>query len=172
MFGLRWGIKHSFVDYIRRMPDGQGAVSNGARPVGDYEIVYAPEATGHRPGPDGSSERFWLFNGDVRFAGHFGMLSVRIAYPRIVLSGDQAQLDIADPYSNDREQRLFLATLTLTEVPAEDGVERWVGSDVRLAAGGVELFNEVYPAGEKLEDLRIDVPLVTPEGQAGPIAAE
>ena len=121
-YGLRWAIKRSFVDYLRRMPDGRAVVGAGAFSLGD-EIVFPPEAAGRRTAPDGTAERYWTFLGDVRFSGHFGMLSVQFAAPRIDLRGDRGELSIADG-----EARLSLVTLRVAPGPADEEVERWAGT--------------------------------------------
>ena len=72
-FGLRWSIKTSFIDYVRRMPGGKGWVGDGAAPVGSHEILFAPVATEWGPTANGTVERSWIFRGDVRFSGHAGM---------------------------------------------------------------------------------------------------
>src|ERR1700712_3310769 len=131
-FGLRWAIKRSFIDYIRRMPDGTASIEAGALPVDDDEVLFAPESTARRAGPDGANHRMWSFFGDVRFGGHFGMLSVRVAQPRIILADGVGDLDIADPPRATPEQRLPLLTLELQELPAEAGTERWAGTGSQL----------------------------------------
>ena len=165
-FGLRWAIKRSFIDYIRRMPDGTASIEAGALPVGDDdEVLFAPEATGQRLGPDGTTHRMWSFFGDVRFGGHFGMLSVRVAKPRIILAGGVGYLDIADPTRANPEQRLHLLTLKLQELSAGPDTERWAGTDSQLTEAGSELFNEVYQPGEPFEDLTLTVPLIRQDNE-------
>ncbi|SHN12936.1 HtaA domain-containing protein [Cryptosporangium aurantiacum] len=155
-YGLRWAIKRSFVDYVRRMPDGKGFVSAGAFPAGPHDIVFPPEAAGRRTAPDGTAERYWTFHGDVRFSGHFGMLFVQFAEPRIDLRGEQGELSIADG-----SERLSLATLRIAPVPTDEDVELWAGTEVALTESGAGLFNDVYPVGEQLEDLLITLPVTT-----------
>lgn len=159
-YGLLWGLKKSFVDYIGRMPDGKGVVSGGAVSTATGEVRYPPETSGRRPGADGGEDRFWLFAGEVRFSGHYGMLSVRIAAPRIVLIGGAASLDVAVPTAADADARLTLVTLRLTPEPGDDGVEQWASTDVALTDAGVALFNDVYRPGEPFDDLRITLPIV------------
>lgn len=160
-YGLRWGIKRSFIDYVGRMPDGKGSVGGGAIPVGVNEVLYAPDTTGRRPGTDGDEERFWSFLGDVRFSGHFGMLFVRVAGPTVTMRGAEAELTVEDPFQeNESSERLLLATLRLEQQAAPDGMEIWNGSDVQLAETGTELFNNVYPPGEPFEPLTLTLPII------------
>ncbi|MDT9593718.1 HtaA domain-containing protein [Nocardioides zeae] len=160
--GLRWGVKASFVEYVRRSPGGKGSVSDGAVPVGATEVLYAlaptpPEA----PAP--GSARAWAFLGDVRFAGHGGMMFVRLAAPWVEVGPTGALLSIEDPHGAEGAPRVPLAELTLREqVSAEaraDGVELWTSDDVRLTAQGAALFNDVYAPGETMDPLSVVVPI-------------
>ncbi|HWC83787.1 MAG TPA: HtaA domain-containing protein [Pseudonocardiaceae bacterium] len=163
-FGLRWGVKRSFVEYIRRMPDGKGAAGSGAVSVGDDEICFAPEVSGRRPDANGGEERFWAFRGDVRFSGHFGMLFVRLADPMLHMQGNgEAELTVDDPEKEGEENRLPLVTLRLARQESPVEVEIWQGSEVRLSEPGTGLFNNVYPPGEPFEPLTLVVPVVPEE---------
>jgi hypothetical protein len=156
--GLSWGIKRSFVDYVRQMPDGQSALGEGAV-IGDGgDYVFPPLRSARRAGPGNTIEQLWEFGGDVRFGGHFGMLFVRIAFPVISVRDGLGELTIADPYVSDGGARLALATVSMVQQPASDGQLIWLGSDVRLSAVGCEVFNNVYPVGELFDPLTIVVP--------------
>lgn len=155
-FGLLWGIKRSFVAYVRRMPDGQGSIHDGAVPLGGDTILF-PVGEGSAAS-GGDAERTWAFRGDVRFRGHAGMLFVRVAAPLVTVRGDRAELSIEDPYARPEAARVPLVTLRLAPGPAPDGAEVWLGSDVRLTEAGAELFNDVYEAGEPFEQLSIILP--------------
>jgi hypothetical protein len=153
-FGLLWAIKRSFVAYVRRMPDGQGSVHDGAVPLGEDTILFpAAESTG----ADG--DRTFTFRGDVRFRGHGGMLFVRVAAPVITVRGDRAELSIEDPYARADADRVPLVTLQLEAGPAPEGAQVWLGSDVRLTEAGAVLFNDVYQPGEQFEQLSVILPL-------------
>jgi len=163
-FGLRWGIKASFLEYLQRMPDGKGLLGDGAVPVGTNEILFPPEHTGWRPSPDGVPDRFWAFHGDVRFSGHFGMLFVRVAFPALTLRGELAELTVAPLEDTEGAERLTLVTLRLAQQPSPEGIEIWRGTDVRLTETGAGLFNDVYPPGEEFEPLTVTVPLLDASG--------
>jgi Htaa len=154
-FGLAWAIKRSFVAYVRRMPDGQGSISDGATVLGEDTILF-PLDGGPAGGDD--ADRSWAFRGDVRFKGHAGMLFVRVAAPLITLRGGQAELSIEDPYARPGAERVPLVTLQLEPGPAPEGAEVWLGSDARLTEAGSTLFNDVYPPGEPFERLSLIVP--------------
>ena len=155
--GLRWGIKGSFVDYVRRMPDGKGSVGNGAHPVGTGDLFYEYDdeastfATDDRPA-------VWAFRGDVRFSGHFGMLFVRVAHPRLEVRGAAAVLTIEDPEARDGAPRVPLVTATLQHVSTRDGTQVWGSDDVALTSEGVALFNNVYTEGEPFEPIVVQLP--------------
>jgi hypothetical protein len=158
-FGLAWGIKRSFIAYVRRMPDGKGSLGDGAIPLGEDTILFP--ADGRSSGaetPGGEADRSWAFRGDVRFQGHGGMLFVRVAAPLITLRGEQAELSIEDPYARPDAERVPLVTLQLEPGPAPEGAEVWLGSDARLTEAGSVLFNDVYPPGEPFERLSLIVP--------------
>ncbi|KAF0956797.1 HtaA domain-containing protein [Rhodococcus sp. T7] len=149
--GLRWGIKASFLDYIARMPDGRGTVSDGARPTEHNEMVFEPAPEVAAPA---GVDRFMAFRGDVRFGGHFGMLFVRIADPWVTVRGRTADLTVLDPHHPEVEARLHLVTFTL-DSSTQSGTITWTGSDVRLTPDGAGLFNDVYPPGEPFEPITI-----------------
>jgi hypothetical protein len=153
--GLRWGIKASFIDYVRRMPDGKGSVGDGAVPVGTGDLFYEYDAEAS------TADAVLAFRGDVRFSGHFGMLFVRIANPRLELDGSSAVLTIDDPDARADAPRVPLVTARMQHVGTRDGTQVWGSDDVALTAEGVALFNEVYPAGEPFEPLVVQVPIRT-----------
>jgi hypothetical protein len=166
-FGLRWGIKSSFIDYVRRMPDGRGWVGDGATPIDTHEIVYAPEAAEWGATGDDSGGRSWAFRGDVRFSGYAGMLFVQVASPILTLLDGldgTARLSVASPGRSAGPERLPLVTLRLGWEPAPDGIEVWSGTDVRLTESGTALFDDVYPAGEPFEPLTVRLPVLDRAG--------
>lgn len=155
--GLRWGIKGSFVDYVRRMPDGRGSVGNGAHPVGTGDLFYEFDEDASNLAPD-QEPAVWAFRGDVRFSGHFGMLFVRVANPRLEVRGATAVLTIEDPGAREGAARVPLVTATLQHVTTGDGTQVWGSDDVALTAAGVALFNDVYAEGEPFEPLVVQLP--------------
>ncbi|WP_338180424.1 HtaA domain-containing protein [Jatrophihabitans sp.] len=149
--GLVWAIKRSFVEYVRRMSDGKGWIGDRAVPFSDDRIFFTYDADASRPGA-------WSFQGDVRFSGHFGMLFVRLANPTVTLVDGRASLTIEESSETARADRLELVTMRLDLMETVGGVEYWYGTDAVLAAGGVELFNNVYAVGEPFEPLVLVVP--------------
>lgn len=150
--GLRWAIKYSFLGYVARMPDGQAYLGAGVGVTEQNELVFPLDEEETRvPG-------VFAFGGDVRFAGHYGMLFVPIARPRVEVHAGRAEMTIADPASKDGGARLRLVEFDLAEPEHDGDLERRDATDVRLAAEAVELFGDVYQAGEPFEPLAITVP--------------
>jgi len=154
--GLRWAIKASFVGYVMRMSDGRAYVSSGAGVTEGNELVFPLESDSGDAG-----ERVFSFGGKVTFTGHFGMLYVQIAHPRITIRDGAGELTVTNPESEDGE-RLPLATVEFTAPASEDGTERWDSTLVRLTPQGVALFGDVYQPGEPLEPMTIVLPLSEP----------
>lgn len=158
--GLRWGLKRSFLEYVRRMPDGKGWVGNGAVPIAGDEMFFSYDAEQSQPAEAGEPGTVYAFAGDVRFSGHFGMLSVHIVRPWLQVDGDSAVLTIAD--SDGRRRPLVRAQLQQVQLAEASPASAIIaGTAVRLDEAGVELFNDVYPAGEPFEDFVIQVPVAT-----------
>ncbi|MFN8171323.1 MAG: HtaA domain-containing protein [Candidatus Nanopelagicales bacterium] len=150
-FGLTWPIKRSFVTYVLGMPDGRAGAVEGAFPLPDLSVVFE-----HDPSVDAAAlGDGWAFRGDVRFAGHFGMLFVRIADPWLVRTDDGVLLTIADPDAQDDGPRVPLATVTVEQT----GAGEWASTAVALTAQGSELFNSVYPVGDPLDPFTLRVPV-------------
>ena len=150
-FGLTWPIKRSFVTYVLGMPDGRAGAVEGAFPLPDLSVVFEHDRSVDAAAlGDG-----WAFRGDVRFAGHFGMLFVRIADPWLVRTDDGVLLTIADPDAQDDGPRVPLATVTVEQT----GPGEWASTSVALTAQGSELFNSVYPVGDPLDPFTLRVPV-------------
>jgi hypothetical protein len=163
-FGLRWSIKPRFLDYVARTTDGRAYLSDGVVPDGHHEFLFpyeedtphvASSAAAEASGPPAG--QVFAFRGGIVFSAHFGMLYVRVAHPRITLRGDTGELTVANPASDD-DAGLRLVSFTVAGGTAENGLRRWEATDVRLAPEGVELFGDVYQAGEPFASLTITVP--------------
>lgn len=165
LLGLHWGIKASFLEYIGRMSDGRGTVTNGATPTEGNVMVFEP-AEVPTPPEAADADLFLAFRGDVRFAGHFGMLYVRIADPWLTVRGREAVLTVLDPFKPDLDPRLPLIRFTLDERPTDEDLRIWLSTDVRLTEEGTGLFNDVYQAGEPFEPLAIFLPALTAASSA------
>ncbi len=157
-YGLFWGIKSSFMQYIEQMPDGRGSLGAGAQVLASGDILFPPLQAARRTTPDNVDERIWEFGGDVRFSGHFGMLYVRIAFPAIAVQDGAGVLTVADPFGTEDGKRLTLADVTLQEQPAPPGQLIWDSTEVRMNAEGSQLFDDVYQAGEPFDEIRLVLP--------------
>lgn len=156
LLGIRWAIKRSFVDYISRSPGGIATLAGGAVATADKEIVFTPVAC---PGTGrGSSGRHMAFGGSVTFRAHGGALVVPIADPAIVIRDSGGDLTITDPFQQDCQARLTIAHFLIADYLVDAGYEHWAATNVQLASEGCALFNNVYPAGELLEQLTVIVP--------------
>jgi hypothetical protein len=154
LLGLHWAIKASFLGYIGRMADGRATATDGATPTEGNIMVFEP-ATVPVPSEAADADLFFAFRGDIRFAGHFGMLFVRIADPWIAVHGDRGVMWVLDPYKPDEKPRVPLVRFTLESRPTADDLQIWLSTDVQLTAEGTALFNDVYQAGEAFEPLAI-----------------
>lgn len=160
MSALHWGIKASFLGYIRAMADGSVTAEAGAElqesgavfplaaaPSGDAGAgtsagAGVPAASAHTTG----SRRF---RGTVRFLGHGGVLDLRIADPAVEPRAGGWVLSIRDPY--DPDARVDLATIAAFDPSGQ----QCIGSGLALTADGADLFFGPYVEGTPLDDFEI-----------------
>lgn len=138
--GMAWGIKRSFVDYVRRLDDARWDFSGGAAMTTGREL-YFPLAA-EQPG--------WpsvAFAGAVTIAAHFGALRIALDRPVVsiepggVLAAEGADLVALHP-----------------SPPVLDGdVVMW-RIDTALAPEAVPLFNGAYGDGEPFDVMTVRVP--------------
>ncbi|MFJ9390844.1 HtaA domain-containing protein [Nocardioides sp. NPDC101246] len=144
---LRWSVRASFLRYVAALPDARASVSAGALLTRDD-----PQLVVYPADPASSTPSLLAFHGDLRLAGHGGLLFVRLAGPRIELRPDgPAVLSVEDPRTEDGSgPRLPLVTVTMTRTEAG-----WSGTDAALTEEGVPLFNNVYPPGAEFDPLEV-----------------
>jgi hypothetical protein len=157
LMGLHWGIKGSFMDYIGRMADGRATVTDGATPTEGNVMVFEPAGVAPPPA-DADADLFLSFRGDIRFAGHFGLLFVRLADPQVVVRHGRGVMTVLDPSRTDGVTRLPLVHFSLEERPTHEDLRIWLSTDVRLTHEGTAVFNDVYPADEPFEPLAVFLP--------------
>jgi hypothetical protein len=154
--GLSWTIKKAFLGYIARMDDGRCSVTDGATVLSEERGLptFGFELAGHETPSPGTTRL--CFRGDVRFAGHHGMLFVRVVDPVVDVSGSRARLSVLDEGS--------CRELVEFEVVPFDSPEGggWHGTGVRLTAEGSDLFGGAYPDGEAFDDLVVALPADLP----------
>jgi hypothetical protein len=157
--GLRWGISHRFLRYIARMPDGRWSVTDGAEVVGERTFFFSPVRTSALDTGNGVLK----YRGDVRFACHQGLLFIRIADPWLSVADDGSTTLSAVTSHDETPCRVPLVTLALAP-SASPKNRRYVGRHAQLTEPGSELFNTVYPAGERFDDLTVlHHPRLTPQ---------
>lgn len=157
--GLVWPIKASFVAYVLGMEDGELAAADGATvsatQVFTFEPATASASPTASPAFDAATQRGTLaFRGDVRFVGHFGMLNVRIADPAIEFGPESIVLTAA---TGENGERIPLAILALPAPAVSDTLIAWHGVIPQLTTPGSDLFNGVYPRGQELDPLDIEI---------------
>jgi hypothetical protein len=146
--GLAWGVKDSFLQYIRGMRDGDIRWGSGAAVTSGGEFFF-PLVDIRRV----EGARVLSFRGVVTFTAHRGLLSVTIAHPRLRLRSDSADLVIRVGGVED--------TIAGVELPPQiqDGdVAMWLNSTVALAENGATLFGGTYSKGEQMAPLTVRAP--------------
>jgi hypothetical protein len=152
--GLRWGIKSSFLDYLRNMPGSQSSVT-GANFTSKKRFHFPLAESEYDPV---SGQGTIKFSGDVRFAGHFGMLLVVFIEPWVTMTPSGGLLSFADPdYYPDSTRRLPMLDLTETEWVEGDGIRHWPSVAGALRPEALEFFNNVYPVGQPFDPLDIRI---------------
>lgn len=149
--GLSWGIKRSFIDYINSLPDGSVSATNGATVAEPSLFCFSPESS------DYDVERgtgVLRFRGDVRLAGHHGMLLVRLLDPWITFTGGSGVLSIS---TGEGQDRTAVGFLTPSKPRVAGGSLVWEPVDVVISPEGSELFDGQYAAGQPMDPLFIRV---------------
>ncbi|HET6241751.1 MAG TPA: HtaA domain-containing protein [Arthrobacter sp.] len=149
--GLTWGIKRSFIDYITGLPDGAVSAADGAVMVEPGRFCFAPEDSDYSLARGAGVLRF---RGDVRLAGHHGMMFVRLLDPWIELAGGRGILSIS---TGDGQERADVGTLRSAAPRETDGYLVWEHVDVLITPAGSELFDGQYAAGQPMDPLFIRV---------------
>jgi hypothetical protein len=149
--GLSWGIKRSFIDYIASLPDGSVSATAGATVSGSSLFCFSPDSSDYDVVRGTGVLRF---RGDVRLAGHHGMLLVRLLDPWITFTSGSGVLSISTGGGPDRSAVGFLSPATPRDA---DGSLVWDHVDVVISPEGSELFDGQYAAGQPMDPLFIRV---------------
>lgn len=151
--GLTWGIKRSFIAYITGLPDGTVSATDGATVVESSLFCFAPEESDYDAALGTGVLRF---RGDVRLAGHHGMLFVRLLDPWIAFTGGRGVLSISTGGTGgqDRTAVGFLHAAAPREVA---GSLLWEDVEVVISPEGAELFDGQYAARQSMDPLFIRV---------------
>lgn len=149
--GITWGVRASFVGYIRSLRDGVIECTGGAS--------MTPGATFHFPfaGTNADEGEQWvLSSGEVYFEGHFGMMAVPLRNLALKVVPDAPATLCAE-----QEDGTFypIADVTLGDPVTTETALVWEDAPVALTATGSEYFGSQYPAGTEMAPLRLSVPL-------------
>ena len=150
-YGITWGVRASFLAYIRGASDGSIELSGDA--------AFTPEGAIHFPfarleGNESDDERWIRCGGGALFQAHFGMLRIPLQNltVRVVPGG-------ATLLSEQSDGSLFpIANVELSdpEITA-DGVV-WAAAPVALNEPGSRYFGSNYPEGTPMDPLLIRLP--------------
>jgi hypothetical protein len=151
--GLSWGIKRSFIDYITSLPDGSVSVTGGATVAGSSLFCFSPDSSDYDVARGTGVLRF---RGDVRLAGHHGMLLVRILDPWITFTGGGGALSISTGDGGGQD-RTVVAYLSPSKPLHADDSLIWDNVDVVISPEGSDLFDGQYAAGQPMDRLYIRV---------------
>lgn len=148
-YGLFWGVKESFVAYVQNLHDGKIEVKDGA----DYlssEQFYFPlkELKGNE------LQVLAIFHGSVEFQAHFGLLSLSLKSPRLVIREGSADLAV----SNQQGGWDHLAQFTLSIRDDDNTSMTWESVDATLTEAGSKFFGGPYSAGEGMSPMILRLP--------------
>lgn len=144
--GMAWGVKASFLAYIRAMPDGCIVVEGGSATTNGGEF-YFPLENAER---DASGNHTLCFGGGVRFTAHHGLLSVVLRRPRVQIHDGGGVLSV-----EHQDHLLPIADLRQIHRTLEGDVAMWVVAGVTLTKAGTSLFSGPYCLGEPLAPLTL-----------------
>jgi hypothetical protein len=151
--GLSWGIKRSFIDYINSLPDGSVSATDGATVAESFLFCFSPESSDYDVARGTGVLRF---RGDVRLAGHHGMLLVRLLDPWITFTSGSGVLSISNGDGGGQD-RTVVAFLSPSKPRHADGSLVWEQVDVVISPEGSELFDGQYAAGQPMDPLSVRV---------------
>lgn len=138
---LRWGVKESFLGYVRGLDDGRIETLGDCVQVDDVFIF--PR--------EGSVDSALGFAGGVHFTGFAGMLDIRLVDPMIEDGGDERLLTVlVGPPAI--AARVAIATIGEARRSSSGG---WTVTP-QLTFEGTRVFGDVYPVGTELAPLVVD----------------
>ncbi|OLT46373.1 hypothetical protein BJF85_17275 [Saccharomonospora sp. CUA-673] len=158
--GLTWGLKRSFVAYVARLRDGGCGAKDGGSVVDGSFFHFEPDAAEAEP----ATSEVLRFRGDVRLAGHGGLMYVMVHSPWVEFdAGGAARLTVVDiEHWPDTARRMPLADLAPGEPEVDAGLRVWRDVPATLTAEGRELFNDQYEAGQPLDPVTFTAPAPRP----------
>lgn len=147
---LVWGIKPSFLTYVRSVPDLRITLEDGVQAVGGGDAWRFPTVAESLAGDpfDGGSGRL-DFGGTFRLNAYGDAMELTLIQPRVEVAGGTATLSVGSPGAPS--VRLMLATAATAS--ARRGDDGSVELDLALHPAGVGMFNGIYPPGTALAPL-------------------
>jgi hypothetical protein len=150
---LRWNIKQSFRDYVAELPDGEESREGLDASAGADLVFPARETVAAGQGP----ARVYKFSGAVSFAGHGGMLAVRLSDPWLEVDEQgRSVLSANVGAAGGAERRAPIASVD--GAPAlNDSAWTFAPDVTSLSVLGAAVLGSVYPPGADADgfDLRV-----------------
>ncbi len=163
---LDWGVLERFRNYVEGpIAHGKIAVVKPASAAASKDSYSFPQVPGGKWNTT-SEKGSVAYGGALRFTGHDGVLDLTLANPIVtVRSATEAELSVSYRSSDMgtgawTEKRAVIAKINLSAaVRAErpSGAVRWTNAPATLTAGGVEVFQDFYAAGQQLDPLSFTV---------------
>jgi hypothetical protein len=154
-YELQWGVKNSFVRYVRAMADGICTPSGGAQeaPGGAFVFPSPHPEPGPPPEPAPPGAMTWRFTGELHFGAHGGVLGVVIADPWIILSETTAELTIVDDARPSA--RIVFATGHRHDFARDGDGVGFLWPAPFLSDRGAMIFHDAYPEGTALDPVLV-----------------
>ena len=158
---LIWGVKTSFVSYVRALADGEIAVQVPAQAAAPEQAARlgCTEGFAFAPDPDGSHydtatrSGQLRFLGGVSFSGHFNTMRVELSDPRLDLRDGAGTLRVR---TNGRIGTPRWDAIATATVLPEPGQARGIRVDLALTAAGRLLLGQQYPVGQALAPASVE----------------
>lgn len=147
---MTWRVKDSFLQYVARTPGSEVSIGEGAEHSEDDGFCFPlTDSSGFDYSTNSGTI---LFEGNVRFVGHVGLMFVHLGNPSITALNGGGTLSFED---RAERQRIDVAVVDWQPPAPGDCRLTWTNLSTSLTAAGVELFNGVYPAGEQLAPISV-----------------
>jgi hypothetical protein len=143
------------MEYIAGLPDGAVSAADGASLTESGQFCFASAGSEYDPARGTGVLRF---RGDVRVAGHHGMMFVRLLDPWVEFAAGHGVLSISTGDGGAKE-RTDVGSLRTAAPRNMDGFLVWEHVDVAVSEAGSELFDGQYAAGQTMDPLVIRVPV-------------
>lgn len=143
---LQWGVKQSFRGYVEGA-GGAITLGGGAERTADGGFKFPVDEAKLALGADGKLAGQAIFQGEVTFKAHGGMLSVFLAEPILDCNGDEAVLTVADTPS--RKYRTEVARMDLSAISRDE--PGLIVLPTTLSMHGIQWLGDHYPLRTPLD---------------------